>query len=442
MKKILFPIYHFLPCATTHIHRLMRFLNYLADIGEYEITVLTVRNPDDIMYDETLIKKLNSGIQIIRTASLFFGIHNRTKIVAEYRRDKQSESRRKSGKEIFRTFFRIFIRPILNMINTPDNCVGWLPFAIYRGRKLMHDNKYDMIFCTGPPFSNFILSAILKTDQTRLVLDYRDPWKNNEYMEKNYLFKWQHKISQKWEAYVLRRTNGIIANTKTMLDFISEQNKHVLTNLDIKTTVIYNGVSFRQSIKPVKSQNRKIMFLHSGRFHGAIRTPKFFMEAMRALIDQGKIAAGKIEAVFLGNLSPSDFDQFSHIQTDDFCRFPGIVSHDENLRLINEADCLIVIGGNGPHDSIYVPSKIFEYLQTSNLILGLLPHGEAFDILENTGGAILTDTQHSASIQEAILEVIRRIEKNEPTHRNTEYLTNQFDCNRLNEKLNDFLKTV
>lgn len=442
MKKILYPIYHFLPCATTHIHRVMRFLNHLVNTGEYEITVLTAKNPNDVMYDEKLIDKLDPRIKIVRTSAWFFGIHNKSKVIASYRADKQDPGKKSSLKELIRQIFRTLIRPVLNMINTPDNCIGWLPFALVKGKKLVSENQYDIIFTTAPPFSNFILSALLKSEETKLVIDYRDPWKNNDYMEKTYIFNWQRWVSQRWETYVLKKTDGVIANTNRMLNFIKDQNSELFSDRIIKTTVIYNGLSFDKEDKLKKKQNSKLLFVHSGRFHGSIRTPKYFLEAMRQLIDEGQVDMNRIVIRFLGNLSPSDFDQIAHIDTREFCQFPGMVPHSENIKQINEADCLVVIGGSGKYDGIYVPSKIFEYLQTPNIILGLLPDGEAKDILQNAGRTVVVDPTDIQGIKDAIVHVMKELQSNESELRNQNYLINNFDSEVLSQKLAAFLKSL
>lgn len=446
-SKILYPIYHFLPCASTQIHRVLRFLNHLAASGKFEITVLTCEKSNDFLYDDNLINKLNSKIEIIKTKSILFGIHSKSRIVRTYLTTKFEQKKTSFIKEFLRTIYKCTLKEIFCLINIPDNCIGWLPFAFIQGKKLLKNSKFDIIFSTGPPFTNFLLSALLKEGHNKLILDYRDPWKRNYYMERNFRTKWQIKLSRKFEEFVLKRTDFVIANTDAMKDFIISQNESHFAKFDIKTEVIYNGLNLQQHVtKSITKKKSRMTFLHAGRFHGKYRTPKHFLEAMRNLSDQAIIDLRKIKVIFLGNINPTDFELIKQIRTDDFCEFRGMVSHSENLKSIHEADCLVVIGGGAKWDGMFVPSKIYEYLQTDNMILGLLPKGEAYNILAKSGGSVLVSPENEWEIEQGILEIYNRFLKNGnlKIKRNSNYIFDNFDskkqCKRLEQILCNLLR--
>lgn len=445
-KRILYPIYHFLPCATTHIHRVMRFLNYLADTGKYEITVLTCKNPNDILYDENLIHKLDPRIKVLRTNAILFGIHNKSKLLRSYLQSKYQQKRTNYFKDFLRRIYKFTIKEVFNLINVPDSSIGWLPFALLKGRKLLQTDSFDIIFTTGPPFSNFVLSALLKNESTKLVVDYRDPWKNNYYMERNYRTEWQVKLSRHLEKYVLSKSDLVIANTNRMKDFIMSENNNSFTDGRIRVEVIYNGFNYENSVQNIEEHVLKntLTFLFSGRFHGTRLTPRYLLEAMRDLIDAGQIDKDRIRVVFLGNLIPSDFEHFSHVKTDDFCDFRGMVPHEENLRLMNDADCLVVICSTGTVDRMLVPSKIYEYLNTNNMILGLLPPGEARDVLQKSGGAVLVSPDDLHAIKDGILQIYNRFlrQGNLGIQRNTKYVVENFDAKKQCEKLERILDNL
>ena len=441
ISKILYPIYHFLPCASTQIHRVLRFLNYLAATGKFEITVLTCENPNDILYDESLMNELNVNIRIIRTKSILFGIHGKSKIVRSYLKSKLEQKKANFLIDFLLKIYRHTLKKIFNMINIPDNCIGWLPFAFLKGKKLFRNTKFEIIFSTGPPFTNFLISALLKDSNSKLVIDYRDPWTSNYYMERNFRANWQLKLSRKFEEFVLKRTDFVIANTEAMKNFIISQNKSLFLGLNIKIEAIYNGFNFKEHIVNNGSKKTGITFIHSGRFHGKYRTPKYLLNAMRNLIDPKKIDIDKIKVVFLGNLNPTDFELIKQIKTDDFCEFRGTVSYTENFKLIDEADCLVVIGGGAEFDGMFVPSKIFEYLQTDNMILGLLPKGEAYNILEKSGGSVLVAPENEFEIEQVMLEIYNRFLKvgNLKIKRNSNYILENFDANKQCKKLEQIL---
>src|SRR5205823_2989129 len=60
----------------------------------------------------------------------------------------------------------------------PDAQILWLPGANRALlRRLLSDRPDDVVFISGPPFSQFCLAALARArPKTAVVLDYRDEW--------------------------------------------------------------------------------------------------------------------------------------------------------------------------------------------------------------------------------------------------------------------------
>jgi glycosyltransferase involved in cell wall biosynthesis len=72
------------------------------------------------------------------------------------------------------------IRSILLWLNTPDDLVGWLPFAVWRGYWLGRQAKVGLILASGPPFTTVLIGALLKRlTGWSFVADFRDAWVND-----------------------------------------------------------------------------------------------------------------------------------------------------------------------------------------------------------------------------------------------------------------------
>lgn len=68
-------------------------------------------------------------------------------------------------------------RSALMWLNTPDEWVGWLPFAIWRGRRLVRNTGVRAIYASGPPFTTVLAGALLKRlTGVPYVADFRDAW--------------------------------------------------------------------------------------------------------------------------------------------------------------------------------------------------------------------------------------------------------------------------
>jgi glycosyltransferase involved in cell wall biosynthesis len=68
-------------------------------------------------------------------------------------------------------------RSALLWLNTPDELVGWLPFALWRGFRVVRSGRMRVVFASGPPFTTVLVGALLKQLTGRpFVADFRDAW--------------------------------------------------------------------------------------------------------------------------------------------------------------------------------------------------------------------------------------------------------------------------
>lgn len=446
MIKILFVVYHFLPASTTHIHRLIRFLNFLAATNKFEITVLTSRNPTSLLYDEGLSKKLNDRIKVARTRAFFLGIHAKSGTMKSY--VKLSHKPNPSSLSHFllqlvRASYRFSLQRLFRLMSIPDEFVGWFPFALLRGRRYIRSNDFAFIITTGPPFSNFLTAALLKRKGIKLIIDYRDPWAGNLHME-SYRPAWQNKLNKRLERFVLTKTDVVINNTQKMHEFFLENHSFFVEAQNIKTAVIYNGFDINDKRTGEAESNGTVNFVFSGRFHRFV-PPQYFLRAARELIDGNRIEPSEIKVTFIGSNTARDFELFSNIFVDDFCEFLGPVPHGQNLEIIRNSDCLLVFLGSQAHDRIIVPSKIFEYLLTDNLILAQVPQdSETAKILHKAGGELIVPSLNVADIKAVILKIVinYRTKGHLKVKRNMRYLVDNFDVRVQGKKLLDIIESL
>jgi hypothetical protein len=68
-------------------------------------------------------------------------------------------------------------RSALMWLNTPDEFVGWLPFALWRSWRLAHRHDVRAIVASGPPFTTVVAGAALHSlTGLPLIADFRDAW--------------------------------------------------------------------------------------------------------------------------------------------------------------------------------------------------------------------------------------------------------------------------
>ena len=98
------------------------------------------------------------------------------------------------------------------LLDLPDPQVLWLPAAHWAlARRLRSARPDDVVFISGPPFSQFLLSALVSlSPRTAIVLDYRDEWSTTS---SAFEMSGSARISARLEDAVLRRAHAVTTAT-------------------------------------------------------------------------------------------------------------------------------------------------------------------------------------------------------------------------------------
>ena len=156
-----------------HSIRVVKFLKYLPGLG-WLPTVLTIDERKEYEYDlklgsETMLSEIPREVAIYRT---FVGEPSLEFL--------EKEKRQGEANWLAAATVRIFTRArnwAFRNLFLPDRHIAWLPFALWRGRKIIRSEAIDVIFVTCPPNSAALVGALLKHLTGKpLVLDFRDDW--------------------------------------------------------------------------------------------------------------------------------------------------------------------------------------------------------------------------------------------------------------------------
>ena len=153
------------PTGGIGVQRALKLVKYLPDFGVAP-TVLTVSNPSVPLRDEALCRGVREDVEVLRARTLEpgYGLKQATWTASASSRPTVS-SRLKSlaGSAARAALF-------------PDPQVLWQPGAAAAlGRRLLGRSRDDVVFMSGPPFSQFLLGPLARLrPSTAVVLDYRD----------------------------------------------------------------------------------------------------------------------------------------------------------------------------------------------------------------------------------------------------------------------------
>lgn len=371
--RVLFVCYHFPPMTSTGSHRVARFARDLPD--DVEIDVLTVSNPSESLGNTALLEQVADRVTIHKAPVLEwltgeaigrrFDAHPRglpARIVAK----------------VVKTALSVFAW-------IPDRYVAWYPAAVAKARELMEQRRYDLVFCSSPPHSLHRIGLALKRAYgVPLVVDFRDPWSHNP--QRTWPTTLHRRIEEVMEARLLRTADAAIANTpgneRMWLDGFE--------GLDPgKITVITNGFDPQrralieraraEAALAVADDDRK-QVLYTGHLYDG---GDAVLRAWGELVRHDPSWTERVRMTFVGTMDPGPSAVADELEAAGAIeRLPPCPSHELPARMARADALLYVVPPNGWH---WIPSKVYDYLLVERPILGVLPRGDAWDLLTDTG---------------------------------------------------------
>ena len=115
----------------------------------------------------------------------------------------------------------------------------------------------------------------------------------------------------------------------------------------------------------------RLTLVHTGRFYDGIRTPEPLLRALAVLAKRRPLAR-ELRVTFVGPLVPAHRRLADDLALTDVVEFTGRVPFAESAARAAAADVLLVIDAPAD-DSLFLPSKLIDYLPLGRPILALTP---------------------------------------------------------------------
>jgi hypothetical protein len=175
MRRVLMVVYHFPPLGGIASLRVLRFARHLPSFG-WEPWVLAPRR-GDYVNDPTLAYPED---RVVRTGSFELSRILRTTVETLTPSPFQGEGAGRGGAKKSplppggEGRVRGFIR---HWLYRPDAQIGWYPFAVAAGRRLLREHRFDAILSSSFPVTAHLVGRRLHRDSgLPWVADFRDLW--------------------------------------------------------------------------------------------------------------------------------------------------------------------------------------------------------------------------------------------------------------------------
>lgn len=430
-KKVLFVVYNFPPAAGAATQRVLKFLKYLNKFG-YQTFVLTVDKVDYPDLDFTLIDKIPADTQIIKTKYWTpFGIYR--KITGRKSDEKIPVAFIKDNHKSLAERISVFLR--LNVF-LPDAKIGWLPFAIREGKKLIQKEKIDVILSSGPPHTTHLIAKSLKRKtKVKWIADFRDPWTDIDYYSGIKRTKFAEWIDSKLERSVLKNADFIVAASEGYLNII--KSKGVKNNYEVLT----NGFDPDDFQDVEKKSQSKFIITYTGNMP-LTRNPENLWSVLDELIQENKDFAENFEFHFAGVMDDEIRQKIKEMKFYNNFIDHGYLSHKEVLDLNFNSHLLIMIVNRVATSNEILPGKIFEYIATGNFILVIGPEsGNSARLINYVKQGVAIDYEEKSRMKEFIVDLFNKW-KNGELKKIESPEKYEFTRERITQKLVHIIETL
>lgn len=328
----------------------LQYLNNLCKIEGNEITLLTVDFPkNSIYYDEALSKMIDKRIKVhlISGGNLF------NKLVPK----KVLTSGKETG--IYKNVkIKVFLRKIKNSIAIPDMYYNWAKRAAKKGKELMKENRYDVIFSMHEPPSSHLCAYYIKKEfkEVPWITYWSDPWLKDSTREKSFLLK--RKIEGTMEKNIVSLANKFIFVTEDNLKDYEETYNIPKDKSFIITRGYEKGLyeKLMKEEKPSLIEEDKINIIYAGEIFSKLRNIRPFIGALKKIKEENLELYNKFNIMFFGNID--DVEGKNELSKLEVVKISNRIPFNEALKYMLNSQVLLIFGNK---NSKQIPAKIYDY---------------------------------------------------------------------------------
>lgn len=405
VRRVAFLSYYFPPIGGAGAQRPARFVRYLRNFGWDPLVVTGPGSADDrwTPRDEALHAELPPDVEV--------------------RRVPGPEPTLSTGRAA---------RAERLLGSTSPWAHWWIDGAVTAGAAL---EDVDLVYAWMSPFESAAAAAELaRRHEVPWVADLGDPWALDEMMV--YPTRWHRRRE-------LRRMRSALASAAVVVMSTSEAVRRVRESIpELERTEVltipngFDATDFERPVEPRREEAFRIV--HTGYLHTELglhqrrhallkralggtaagvdfltRSHVYLIGAVAQVLERDPTAGSVLEVHLVGVASDADREAAAGSP---FVRMPGYLSHDRTLELLRTADLLFLPMQKLPAGirAGIVPGKTYEYLGSGRPILAAVPAGDARDLLEEAGGALICEPSDVDCLARALESQLKRFRSGAP----------------------------
>jgi glycosyltransferase involved in cell wall biosynthesis len=379
VRHALFVVFHYPPEASSSgVLRTLKYTRYLGVHG-WRITVLTLERGAYEVQDPGLERQIPVEVRVVRTGFL-------------------NVKRHLAVRGVYPAFLAV-----------PDPWIGWWPWAVRAGRRVMRVDPVDLVYSTSPhATAHLVALSLARRAGLPWVVDFRDPW--YEQPPEPGTARAVHWAAKRLEGVVVHRANRVVASTERLREHMAA--RYPSESRD-KFSAIPNGYDeddFGATGSPDPAPNQELLILHAGSLNPTFRDPRPVFTAVRAAADAGALDIAKVRFRFLGGGAFGESEEMRRALKsaglNGRVEFLPRVEYKTALTELGKAQLLLLLQASRDTADL-VPAKLFEYLRAGRPVLAVVGPGVTAEILRRVGGGWAVDPASRGALREVVTTAYR-----------------------------------
>ena len=295
---------------------------------------------------------------------------------------------------------------------SPDQYASWKPSVLKVVKAFMSENNYvpDALVTFGQPMSDHLIGLELK----RLhgwpwLAHFSDPWTDNPFTRQDALSRARNLTL---ERRVFESADRLIFTSSETIELVMAKYPD-----EWRTKTLVLPQSFDPALYPARASAhpQELIIRYTGEFYGG-RTPKPLITTLRALLSDNPDSLNGVRFELIGPVDPLTLvDSGLESLPEGLIAIKPPVNYQESLALIASADGLMIIDAPAKK-SVFLPSKLIDYIGAGRPVIGLTPPGAAAALIQQLGGPVAdpADVRAMTEAMTAFLSLLRDSKEKAP----------------------------
>jgi glycosyltransferase involved in cell wall biosynthesis len=386
--------YTFPPTGGAGIHRVLKLAKYLPTHG-VSPAVLTARNPSVPLHDDSLMLDLDPSMTVLRARTLEPGYG----VKAQTWRTNRGQNSSPRARVVHK------LTSAARQLLMPDPQILWQPGAqVALAKRLAGRDRDDVVFISGPPFSQFLLAPSVRLARgTAVVLDYRDEWSTLRETYEMVAGRLSRAVGDVLESRLLRLAHAVTvateafrANLLTRFPFLRPERVFAIPNGYDTDDVPHD---------PPTPPSDRLTVTYAGTVF-RLTSPTGLLEAVRRLHAQTPELARLLHLRFIGRIVETEQAAFEGMQALGV-ECVGYLPHKVMMREVSGSHLLLCLLDDTPGAERIYPAKVFELMALGRPCLTLAPNGALANLVRDCRLGDILPARDAGRIAEYLERLLR-----------------------------------